>query len=263
MQSWKLLGDLQPQELRLECERAGLKPSQKESYNFIKMAKHILGNGYNPEDFYFNTMYKTDMSDPLFGMINGNGAKVSSAGVSASSPFTAPGCSPSDGALGSSTPPTSDGTSAALFGLFTKMSQDIQKLVSIMEVKETATASGVGVGRSKERSPSPDLPFWDAFETVSSSPSSSGYSQSCSSSGYSYSSSGDFFGRSYDKSLLIKDGICLAYQHGNCSFGSQTAKHMNAFGRSVLHVCGLCWTDSPYNQCHDPAIQCPGPEHNL
>ena len=140
------------------------------------------------------------------------------------------------------------------------MAQDIQKLVSIMEVKQTVTASGVGVGRSNQRSPSPDLPFWDAFETVSSSSSSSGYTQSSLTSGYSHSS--DFFGRTYDKSLLIKDGICLAYQHGNCSFG-QTVKHKNKFGKSVLHVCGLCWTDSPFNQCHSPAVQCPGPEHNL
>ena len=260
MLSWKLLGDLRPEELRLECERAGLKPSQKDSFNFIKMAKHILSNGYNPEDFYFNTIYKTDMSDPLFGMINGNGARASSAGVSTSPPFTAPGFSPSVGAVGSSTPPTSDGTSTALLVLFTKMAQDIQKLVSIMEVKETVTASGAGVDRSNQRSPSPDLPFWDAFETVSSSSSSSGYTQSSSTSGYSHSS--DFFGRTYDKSLLIKDGICLAYQHGNCSFG-QTVKHKNKFGKSVLHVCGLCWTDSPFNQCHSPAVQCPGPEHNL
>ena len=265
MLSWKLLGDLLPQELRLECERAGIKASQKDSHNFVKLAKYILSNGYDPEEFYFNTIYKTDKSDPLFGMMNGSAAKASDGGVRVLSPFTASGLSSSTVASGTSAPPPSDGTSTALFELFTKMSQDIQKMVSIMEVKETVIASGVGVDRSKHRSSPPDLPVWDSVETMSSSSSSSGYyqsfsSQSSSSSGYSGSS--EFFGRHYNKSLLIKDGICLAYQHGNCSYGGQT-KHENAYGKNVLHVCGLCWTDSPHNQCHSPAVQCPGPEHNL
>ena len=265
MLSWKLLGDLLPQELRLECERAGIKASQKDSHNFVKLAKYILSNGYDPENFYFNTIYKTDKSDPLFGMMNGN---VSDSRANAPL-FTASGFSTSAGPVGTS-PPSSDGTSAAMMGLFSKISQDIQKLVSIMEVKKTVTASGVGVDRSKQRPSPPDLPVWDSFETESSSSSNSGYSQSSTSSGYSQfstssgqSGSGEFFGRHYNKSLLIKDGICLAYQHGNCTYGGQTVKHENAFGKKVLHVCGLCWTDSPYNQCHSPAIQCPGPEHNL
>ena len=115
MISWKLLGDLQPEELRLECERAGLAVSQKVSHNFVKLAKYILNNGYDPEEFYFNTIYKTHKSDPLVGMINRSHTKVFNDGVSSSPPFTTSGFSPSTGAVGSSAPPPSDETLSALF----------------------------------------------------------------------------------------------------------------------------------------------------
>ena len=253
MLCWKLLGDLLPNELRLECERAGLKVSEKESHNFVKLAKYILSNGYDPEDFFFNTYYQSDKSSPLVGMINDSQAKSPNAGGTASRGPS------STRLLGSSLPPSSDESSTALFGLFSKMSKDIEKLVSIMEVKKTATASGVGVDRSEQRSPSPDLPFWDSLESVT--PSVSSVSSSEASSGYSRSS--DFFGRRYDKSMLIEDRICLAYQHGNCIYADQAIRHENAFGQNVLHYCGLCWTDSPDNQCYYPAAECPGPEHNL
>ena len=39
--NWKLLGDLLPSELRLECERAGIAPSVNDSHNFIKLSKYI------------------------------------------------------------------------------------------------------------------------------------------------------------------------------------------------------------------------------
>ena len=254
MLCWKLLGDLQPKELRLDCEIAGLKVSDKDSHNFVKLAKYILSNGYDPEDFFFNTYYQSDKSSPLVGMINGSQAKSPNAGVTASS-----GVPSTSRVLGSSLPTSSDESCTALFGLFSKMSQDIEKLVSIMEVKKTAAAPGVGGDRSQQRSPSPDLPFWDSLESVSSSVSS--VSSSVASSGYSRSS--DFFGRKYDKSMLIEDRICLAYQHGNCIYEDQAIRHENAFGQNVLHYCGLCWTDSPDNQCYYPAAECPGPEHNL
>ena len=139
-----------------------------------------------------------------------------------------------------------------------------------MDVKEKETAPGVGVNSFKHRLSPPDLPVWDPLEQVSSSSNSSGYSKSSSSSRYSqstsssgYSRTNEFSGRHYNKSLLIKNDICLAYQHGNCIYGDQGIKHENAFGRNVLHFCGLCWTDSPDNQCYYPATECPGPEHNL
>ena len=253
MHSWKLLGDLLPRELRLECERAGLKAVEKDSHNFVKLAKYILSNGYDPESFYFNTLYQADKSNPLLGMMNNGGAK-NLAGVGASGLTAVPGVS---SVLGSTMPPTSDEASKALFALFSKMSQDIQRLVSVMEVKEKVIGSGLGVGRSHHRSPSPDLPLEDSFESMSSSTSSF----SVSSSGNSRSS--DFWGRQYDKSLLIKDKICLAYQHGNCIYDDQAIRHENAYGQKVLHYCGLCWSDSPDNQCYYAAIDCPGPEHNL
>ena len=139
-----------------------------------------------------------------------------------------------------------------------------------MDVKEKETAPGVGVNSCKQRLSPRDLPVWDPLEQVSSSSNSSGYSKSSSSSRYSQSTSSsgyfrknEFSGRHYNKSLLIKNDICLAYQHGNCIYGDQGIKHENAFGRNVLHFCGLCWTDSPDNQCYYPATECPGPEHNL
>ena len=68
MWSWKLLGDLEPEELKFECERANLLSSDKVSHNCIKLSKYILSNGYDPETFYFNTHYKADKTNPLMGM---------------------------------------------------------------------------------------------------------------------------------------------------------------------------------------------------
>ena len=124
MHSWKLLGDLLPGELRLECERAGLKAVEKDSHNFVKLAKYILSNGYDPEMFYFNTLYQADKSNPLLGMMSNSGAKHPPAGVAASGLSAVPGVS---SVFGSSLPPTSYDASKALFALFSKMSQDIQK----------------------------------------------------------------------------------------------------------------------------------------
>ena len=45
MLNWKLLGDLSPRELKLECERAGLAASDKDSHNFIRLSKYIMSNG--------------------------------------------------------------------------------------------------------------------------------------------------------------------------------------------------------------------------
>ena len=68
MLNWKLLGDLLPSELKLECERAGIEVSPKGSHNMIKLSKYILSNGYDPETFFFNTHYQADKTHPLLGM---------------------------------------------------------------------------------------------------------------------------------------------------------------------------------------------------
>ena len=65
MLNWKLLGDLLPSELKLECERAGIEVSPKGSHNVIKLSEYILTNGYNPESFYFNTHYQADKTPLL------------------------------------------------------------------------------------------------------------------------------------------------------------------------------------------------------
>ena len=264
MLSWKLLGDLLPGELRLECERAGVKASDKDSHNYVKLSKYILGNGYDPENFFFNTIYQTDKNNPLVGMVSGRVTNQlpSNTRVTAPTVLSAARASPSTTSTqgdsgferGSSQPGVVLGNdSKSLFTLFTKMSQDIQKLVTIMEDKKCVTGSGLGVDRAGKGSPTPDLPSWDSFESDSSM--SDTFSED--------SSSSDFWDRSYDRNLLIKDRICLAYQHGNCIYPDQGIKHENARGQNVLHYCGLCWTDSPENQCFFPGNECPGPDHNM
>ena len=66
---WKLLGDLLPAELKLECERAAIPPSDKSSHNFVKLSKYIMSSGYDPETFFFNTLYQADKASNLMGMV--------------------------------------------------------------------------------------------------------------------------------------------------------------------------------------------------
>ena len=76
MLNWKLLGDLSPRELKLECERAGLAASDKDSHNFIRLSKYIMSNGYDPETFFFNTLYQADKTNPLVGMTPSNNPRA-------------------------------------------------------------------------------------------------------------------------------------------------------------------------------------------
>jgi len=70
--------------------------------------------------------------------------------------------------------------------------------------------------------------------------------------------------RKYDKDLLIRNNICLAFQHGTCPYDDDyEGYHRNEYGKKVLHFCGLCETDSPDNQCYFPANKCPKPFHAL
>ena len=66
---WKLLADLLPGQLKLECKRASLSPSEEASHNIIKINKYIMANGCDPESFYFNTLYESDTANNLMGMI--------------------------------------------------------------------------------------------------------------------------------------------------------------------------------------------------
>ena len=76
MLNWKLLGDLSPRELKLECERAGLAASDKDSHNFIRLSKYIMSNGYDPATFFFNTHYQADKTNPLVGMTPSNNPRA-------------------------------------------------------------------------------------------------------------------------------------------------------------------------------------------
>ena len=270
MWTWKLLGDLQPEELKLECERANLVSSDKAFHNCVKLAKYILGNGYDPETFYFNTHYKADKSSPLIGMSAAGQLGATSRPPSSREARTTP---PAAVNLVTSANPavkrnnSSDEVLESIFGYVKKMSSDIQQLLTKKKQEENiqqhpCTGSGLGEDCSydgqtwsDDESSLPSLPFWDSLESVPSIVSSNG-------------SSSRSFGskltthRKYDKNLLIGRSICLAYQHGTCPFGEQADSHQNGEGRKVIHYCGLCETDSPDNQCYSPAYKCPGPYFN-
>ena len=187
--NWKLLGDLLPSELRLECERAGIAASGKDSHNFIKLSKYIMGNGNDPETFFFNTLYQADKTNPLVGMtpnkisrpvnISSPQAKVTSAEVLAAAPSK--GSRP---ASSSTTNPIQQGTASrsaflqpsddnmkTLLGLFSAMATDMKKMVSLLEEKKVKGNQGPPVGSGWEQDDSDDefsVPYWSSNSSVDS-----------------------------------------------------------------------------------------------
>merc|ERR1712129_395795 len=144
MMNWKLLGDLLPNELRLECERAGIAPSVKESHNFIRLSKYIMSNGYDPETFFFNTIYQADKTNPLVGMTPGavspssfQAAVPTKSLLQAKVPNPIRIDSPSKNSI--LHPP--DESMEKLLGLFTMMSENIKKLVTLMEEKQMSNVN--------------------------------------------------------------------------------------------------------------------------
>ena len=257
MLNWKLLGDLSPRELKLECERAGLAASDKDSHNFIRLSKYIMSNGYDPETFFFNTLYQADKTNPLVGMTPSNNPRAEHV-ASLQAKVTSPTPKPLSASPTSTTSPASKDSSSnpsdesmrTMLELFKTMSKDISKMVSLMEDRKYHDAQ-CGGPADYESELGSSLPYWDSLDesNVSSSDESSS------------GSSG--FDRRYDRDLLITDNICLAFQHGNCPYGEGfQGFHPIEHGSDVYHYCGLCWTDSPDNQCYAPAYRCPGPLHN-
>ena len=258
MLNWKLLGDLLPSELKLECERAEIEVSPKGSHNMIKLSKYILSNGYDPETFFFNTHYQADKTHPLLGMTSAvtgpakmynaharvsSSAAVTTSTTSAARPIaSAPLMHNNPGLSSTSQTLRSDDK---LLEMFERMSLGVEKMVALLEAKK---GDSLGVDRS-----SPNVPCWDSPESDC----SFGSSERSSFTSSKYSSVGNSLGRRYDKSLLIKHRICLPFQHGNCP-DQYEDHHTNDYGQEVLHCCGLCWTDSPENQCYNPASECPG-----
>ena len=256
MLNWKLLGDLLPSELKLECERAGIEVSPKGSHNVIKLSKYILSNGYDPESFYFNTHYQADKSHPLLGMTSAveGQAKMYNAHARVSPPAAVQTSTTSSSRPLTSAPPihNTPGPSATtqtfrsdenLLQMFAKMSFGIEKMVALMEAKKSEALCGDGSPPS----------CWDSSESDC----SFGSSERSSLTSSRYSSVGNSSGRRYDKALLIKHRICLPFQHGNCA-DQYEDNHVNEYGQEVQHCCGLCFTDSPDNQCYNPANECPG-----
>ena len=258
--NWKLLGDLLPSELRLECERAGIAASDKDSHNFVRLSKYVMSNGYDPETFFFNTIYQTDKTSPLIGMTPGAAGRSSSqAKVASSTPLpTTSNPIRMDLTAKNSLLHPSDESMKTLLNLFTTMSVNIEKLVTLTEGRKQgdnarSDTDSCVLDYGSENGSS-DTPSWYSFG--SNSVSSTNMSTT------NYSSFKD--SRRYDKELLITDNICLAYQHGSCSFGEdyQGFHPSEHGGGDVFHYCGLYWSDSPDNQCYDPAYKCRGPFFN-
>ena len=267
--NWKLLGDLMPSELRLECERAGIAPSVKDSHNFIRLSKYIMSNGYDPETFFFNTIYQADKTNPLVGMTPG-AVSPSSTQVkpqeATKSPLQAKMTNPIrfDSTSKNSILHPPDENMEKLLGLCSTMSENIKKLVTLMEEKQMSNVNSdleeygseeddATMGMDGSLYGSYGTPSWYSFGSNSVS------SSSKSSTGHSRFKNG----RRYDREMLISDNICLSYQHGRCSYGDDYhGLHSSEHGQDVLHYCGLCWTDSPDNQCYDPAYKCRGPYFN-
>ena len=158
MLNWKLLGDLLPSELKLECERAGIEVSPKGSHNVIKLSKYILSNGYDPESFYFNTHYQADKSHPLLGMTSAvtgpakmyndharvsSSAAVTTSTTSAARPIaSAPLMHNNPGLSSTSQTLRSDDK---LLEMFERMSLGVEKMVALLEAKK---GDSLGVDRS-------------------------------------------------------------------------------------------------------------------
>ena len=68
MKNWKLLGELSAEEVKLECERANLVVKQNSSQNLVRLSKYIMTTGYDPETFFFNTLYQGIKNVSLVGM---------------------------------------------------------------------------------------------------------------------------------------------------------------------------------------------------
>ena len=260
MLNWKLLSDLLPSELKLECERAGIAVSPKESLSVIRLSKYIMSSGYDPESFYFNTHYQADKTHPLLGMTSAAGFHTSHAynghaRVSPAAAATKLTSSPARPTTSVPLPQREPGPSSrsddVLLQMLERMSLSVEKMVTLMEAKKSG--AGLDGDRHEVESSCPDLPYWDSSEFDG----SFGSSEISSLTSSKYSSVSNSSDRKYNKSMLIRDGICLAFQHGNCP-DQYEDKHVNAYGQKLIHFCGLCWTDSPDNQCYNPANQCPG-----
>ena len=138
------------------------------------------------------------------------------------------------------------------------MSENIQKLVTLTEGRKQKDIASPDADSSMGDYGSEDG-YDDGSEDVSTG-TPSWYSYGSNSSVYASNHSSFKHNRKYDKELLITDKICLAFQHGNCSFdedlqGFHPSEHG---GGDVFH----CWSDSPDNQCYDPAYKCRGPFFN-
>ena len=265
---WKLLADLLPGQLKLECKRASISPSDEASHNLVKISKYIMANGYDPETFYFNTLYESDSANNLMGMIPTEGKF--NAGQAKPSSATPVRISAGVATTSSLNPPVQPKHEDDLFILnqIKKMSSEIESLKLQMEEqrrpaqKKHFTGSGLERDRQEVLSSLSGLSSWDSFGSTSS-------ESSVSSSFFSEKHRARLESRlvsrrKYNKDLLIENNICLAFQHGTCSYEDDyVGYHPDGYGHLVLHFCGLCETDSPDNQCYYPANKCPGPGSSL
>ena len=198
---WKLLCDLQPEEVKLECERANLVVSHQSSQNIIRLSKYIISTGYDPETFYFNTHYQGDKTTPLIGMAARNlkAAHCFSSSKTNVTPVNVVTSSVST-PVKSNIQQKTDESIALLLEQVTKMSADILKLKAHAEhqlnvIQPNQTLSSLAQDRARsipildrysdagqtwsedgqtwsDGSSLPSLPFWSSRESVTSTGSS-------------------------------------------------------------------------------------------
>ena len=261
---WKLLADLLPGQLKLECKRASISPSEEASHNLVRISKYIMANGYDPETFYFNTLYESDSANNLMGMIPTEGKLgAGQAQLSSAAPFRM-----SAGVAATSPLQSKREDEQYILSQIKKMSSDIDSLKLQMDEQRRPAQKKHFMGSGLERDRQDELSSLSGL----SSRDSFGSSSSESSVGSSFFSekhrarleSRLVSRRKYNKDLLIENNICLAFQHGTCSYEDDyVGYHPDGYGHQVLHFCGLCETDSPDNQCYYPANKCPGPSQSL
>ena len=161
--------------------------SEKPSHNCIKLSKYILGNGYDPETFYFNTHYKADKTNPLIGMsapAGQLGAAFRPSPPRANAP-SANSVKTSTGSVANTAMAqrnSSDAILESILGFIKKMSSDVEQLLASKKQekpsmqKNPLTGSGLGEDSSDAGTSLPSLPFWDSLESLPSVGSSNGSS---------------------------------------------------------------------------------------
>ena len=134
MKNWKLLGDLSAEEVMLECERANLVVVQNSSQNLVRLSKYVMTTGYDPETFFFNTLYQGIKNVPLVGMAApGGNVQATRARISTMGAAPVPSSSAQGSSSTSNMKASSEESVEKIFSLFTTMAGDLHTLVTLAQ----------------------------------------------------------------------------------------------------------------------------------